>query len=348
VILYFNFPSTRDRVGGVIMLYEFANAMGRRGHDVHFIHGPAWEGRVDRVDQIDFDFDPSVTHHIVDTLDDPSLPDGDVLFRAGPARLGEPAGFVQGFRLTGPVMDRAAFHVRGPKVCIASWLVDVGRSFGVPEKQLVHIPLGLDHEIFSLRTPAPPRDIDVAMLYHPFGEKGWDVGRKVLEELTTRQPGLRVVVISMAGAPPEPLPEGVELKLKLDQRELADVVYNRTRVMVQFSHHEGFGLTAVEAMACGAALVTTDCGGSRDYAVPDETALVVPAGDVLGLVESVDALLHDDARRAALAAAGERFVRVFDWDRSAELLEEFLERYLKDPAAFQLPPGEDRSAEFSL
>jgi len=155
-------------------------------------------------------------------------------------------------------------------------------------------------------------------------------------------------VFSLAGPPPDPLPEGVELLLDLDQRRLADEVYNQTRVFMQSSLHEGFGLTAVEAMACGAALVTSDCGGSRDYAVPGETAVVVPAGDVTGLADSVDALLENDQRRHALAAAGERYVRKFQWTRSAELLETFLERYVADPAYFQRPPGEDRSKEYAL
>ena len=115
-------------------------------------------------------------------------------------------------------------------------------------------------------------------------------------------------------------------------------VYNQSRVFLQPSRHEGFGYTAVEAMACGCALVTTDNGGSQDYAVPGETALVAPQGDVPALVGALDTLLRDDAARTRMAHAGERFVRRFDWDRSAALLEGLLDRYLADPEAFQRPP----------
>ena len=348
VIVNFGYPSTHQRAGGVTMLYEFANALARRGLETHFIHGPVLPGRVGRVEEIPFTFDPAVRHHIVDTLDDPTLPPGDVVFGEAPARLGLPAAFVQGFRLTGPIWDRANFRSPGPKICVATWLLDVGRSYGVPEEQLVHVPMGLDHALFAVRVPQPQRTIDVAMLYHPSREKGWDVGRAVLEELTRRRPGITVTVFSMAGMPSAPLPAGVRVLLDLEQRELADAVYNATRVFVQASHHEGFGLTALEAMACGAALVTTDCGGSRDYARPDETALVVPAGDVAGLADSVEALLDDADRRGALAAAGARAAMRYDWECSAELLEAFLERYVADPEAFQQPLGEDRSEEYRL
>ena len=53
----------------------------------------------------------------------------------------------------------------------------------------------------------------------------------------------------------------------------------------------------IEAMACGAALVTTDNGGSRDYAFDGTTALVADVGDAARLTEHVVTLLRDDALR---------------------------------------------------
>ena len=348
MIVTFAYPSSPARVGGVTMLYEFAGALAHRGHDVHFVHGPAWPGRIDHLDQLPFHFRAPVEQHIVDSLDDPSLPEGDVAFGTLPRRLGQPAVFVQGFRLIGPRWDHDTFRAPAPKICVASWLVEVGRWFGVPDEQLVHVPMGLDHDLFAVRTPLDSRPIDVAMLYHPSREKGWDVGLAALRELSRRRRGFRAVVFTLDGPPPEGLPPGVELVCGLDQRRLADEVYNESRVIVQSSHHEGFGLTAVEGMACGTALVTTDCGGSRDYAIAGETACVVKGGDGIALADAVDSVLSDDAFRTELASAGERFVRRFRWELSSELLEAFLERYLSDPGSFQRPAGEDRSEEYVL
>ena len=92
-------------------------------------------------------------------------------------------------------------------------------------------------------------------------------------------------------------------------------------------------------MACGCALVTTDNGGSRDYAVDGETALVVPPGDAAGLAAAAERLLRDDAARARLAGAGAELVRRrFDWDNTAALLEPHLEAYVADPGRYQQPP----------
>jgi glycosyltransferase involved in cell wall biosynthesis len=348
VIVTFAYPSTPARAGGVTMLYEFANALARRGHQVHFVHGPLAENRITNVGQLSFRFDSGVHHHIVDTLDDPSLPDGDVAFTPGPQRLGQRAVLVQGFRLLGPEWDRRTFRVRAPKVCIASWLTDVGRWFGVPAEQLVYIPMGLDHDLFSVRSRARERRFDVAMLYHPAAEKGWNVALEALWQIHRRVPGLRAVVFTLAGQPPDDLPSSAEVLVNLDQTRLARDVYNATRIHAQTSYHEGFGLTAVEAMACGAALVTTDCGGSRDYAFDGETARVVPRGDATAIAERVEDLLADESRRCALAAAGTRLVRQFTWERSGEQLEQFLERYIADPTRFQGPLGPDRSEEYQL
>src|SRR4051794_23676234 len=74
VLLNFVFATSTHLTGGVTMLFEFADAMARRGHDVHFVHGPATTTRVARFEDVPFDFDPRVTQHIVDSLDDPSIP----------------------------------------------------------------------------------------------------------------------------------------------------------------------------------------------------------------------------------------------------------------------------------
>jgi glycosyltransferase involved in cell wall biosynthesis len=93
---------------------------------------------------------------------------------------------------------------------------------------------------------------------------------------------------------------------------------------------EGFGKTPLEAMACGAALVTTDNGGSRDFAHDGETALVSAPGDPIALSANVLSLLGDDERRIGLAMRGQRLASGFTWDRSVRALAAVLEDYVAD------------------
>jgi glycosyltransferase involved in cell wall biosynthesis len=343
VILSFVFPSSHHRTGGVIVLYEMANALARRGHEVHFVHGPSNPHRIGSLDDLppSVRFEDEVVHHIVDTLDDPGLPEGEaVFFPAAPPRLGLPVVIVQGFRMFTEEIEVGHLRTRAPKACVASWLKDVGLRYGVPPEQLWYVPLGIDHQMFGFRTPQGRRRYDVAMLSHPHREKGFPVGVDALTELRRRMPELQAIVFGM-DPPPGPLPDGVRFWQAPDHPTLANQLYNQSRVFMQPSFHEGFGYTAVEAMACGCALVTTDNGGSRDYGIPDETAMVVPPGDSVQLAAAVERLIGDDELRTRLAQAGAELVRGrFDWDNTAAVLEHHLEAYIADPDRYRRAPAD--------
>ncbi|MFP5256338.1 MAG: glycosyltransferase family 4 protein [Acidimicrobiia bacterium] len=338
MIVTFAWPSSHHRTGGVVVLYHFANGLARRGHEVHFLHGPAWPGRIDAIEQLDwFRFEPTVQHHVVDSMDDPALPASDVVFaRTALPHQGLPALFVQGAHMLPAEMEEQAYRLDGPKVCVARWLIDRGRSLGVPEAQLWPVTLGLDHELFRRVAPLDDRPYDVAIVHHDHPTKGWGVGLEALRELHRRRPRLSVAVFGGAGRPAE-LEPWMDFRDYPTHEVLAEEVYNASKVFLQPSHFEGFGLTCIEAMACGAALVTTDNGGSAEYAVDGDTAVVVPPGDPMALAEAADALLHDDERRAALAERGARAVRRFDWEVGTDELEARLLDYVAEPARFRAP-----------
>lgn len=321
--------------GGLSVVFEFCNILARQGHEVHFLHGPATPHRIDHPDEISwFDFDPRIVHHVIDDLQDPTIVPGDIcLSGTDDARLGLPVAVIQGYGLTAPSFDRPAFRLRGPKLCVATWLQEVGVAWGVPADQLLYQPIGIDHEVFRGPSPIADRPVDVAMLYSGHPVKGTADGLAALAEVRRRRPCLKVALFGLL-APVEPLPEWVTFHNGLDRPGLVREVYGRSKVFVQPSWLEGFGLPAVEAMACGAALVTTDNGGSRDYAVADETAVVVPPRSVDDLADAIEALLVDADRRHQIAAAGEQFVRRFTWERAGDQLAAHLSAYLADPERF--------------
>jgi glycosyltransferase involved in cell wall biosynthesis len=83
----------------------------------------------------------------------------------------------------------------------------------------------------------------------------------------------------------------------------------------------------MEAMACGAAMVTYDNGGCRDYALDGQTALVARRRDVADLAEKIERLVVDPAFRAKIAHEGRTFIRwEFDWERAVTRMETILHR----------------------
>lgn len=80
------------------------------------------------------------------------------------------------------------------------------------------------------------------------------------------------------------------------------------------SKAEGFGLPVLEAMACGAAVLT-----SRRLSLPEVggDAVAYTEPDSAGIAESLRALIQDPPAREALSRAGQERARAFTWQASA-------------------------------
>ncbi len=337
-------PTTKRPIGGVMALFEFANALCRRGHQVNIVHLRTIKGHIDNVADIDWvQLDPRLRHHLIDTVTAGTLPEADFVELTGlvyftdsdllrsitsdpRSPVGRPFVFVQGWGLFPEAVELRALAVAGPKLCVARWLLDVASAHGVPQAELAHVPYGLRHEKYRTLTPIDSRPMQVSMLYSVHGLKGSADGIAALSEVQSRVPGTRVVLFGNQD-PIHAMPADFVYLRNPPQQVLVDSVYNRSRVFLAPSVAEGFGCCPVEAMACGAALVTTSNGGSDDYAVADENALVCEPRDVTAMAANVERLLLDDDLCTTLARRGSESVARFDWDRSGAILEEVLHRY---------------------
>jgi glycosyltransferase involved in cell wall biosynthesis len=95
----------------------------------------------------------------------------------------------------------------------------------------------------------------------------------------------------------------------------------RSWLQVITSSKEGWGITNMEAAACGTPSVSSDVPGLRDSVVHGETGLLVPHGDVQALAAALGALLGDEATRERMAARARSFAERFSWDAAADGVE---------------------------
>lgn len=91
-------------------------------------------------------------------------------------------------------------------------------------------------------------------------------------------------------------------------------------VYVTTSMREGWGLTAVEAMACGTPVVCYDVEGLRNAVKHMKTGILVPAGDIDALSKAIVRLLKDDQLRAKLAKNASEWSTKQSWDITAREL----------------------------
>lgn len=90
------------------------------------------------------------------------------------------------------------------------------------------------------------------------------------------------------------------------------------------SPKEGWGITNVEAGACGTPAVAADAPGLRESVRHGETGLLVPYGDADALADALASLAGDPERVETLGAAARRFAEGFSWDAAADRTESHL------------------------
>lgn len=96
------------------------------------------------------------------------------------------------------------------------------------------------------------------------------------------------------------------------------------------SLQESFGLSALEAMACGVPVVASNVGGLPEVIVDGVTGFLHPPSDVRRMADSAIGILLDDAKHATMAADGARFaVERFSADRIVPQYEALYERTLR-------------------
>jgi glycosyltransferase involved in cell wall biosynthesis len=98
----------------------------------------------------------------------------------------------------------------------------------------------------------------------------------------------------------------------------------RSWLHVLTSPKEGWGISNLEAAACGTPTVASDSPGLRDSVVHGKTGCLVPHGDVDALAAGIESLLLDDDARGEMGRAARRFAEGFSWDASAREIRERL------------------------
>ncbi len=206
------------------------------------------------------------------------------------------------------------------KIVISRWLQSIAESLG---ERSHYIPNGLDFDAFGPdNSPESRRPDSLLMLHHTLPWKGTPDGLLALRRVLDRHPKALIRLFGTGPTPPD-LPSGFEYHRRPTHLRLR-ALYNEAAIFVAPSLAEGWSLPPTEAMMSGCALAATDVGGHREYAVPEETALLSPPSDPTALASNLLRLMEDDALRLRLARAGLEHIRQFTWTRAVDAFEQTL------------------------
>jgi glycosyltransferase involved in cell wall biosynthesis len=324
--------------GGVRAILTYADRLTAEGHQVDVVVPAKGRGRAfwRSLTGAGPDWIPGFRARVVwvDRWRPSALPDGDAIIATAwqsaaavadaPARCGRKFYFVQHYESLyhgqAESVD-ATYRLPLRKIVISTWLRDVMRDRFASEAEVLVTPVDpmLFHAVPVTVATSRPR---VLMLHHDYAWKGTADGFETVARVKRHVPGLYLVGFGLT------VPRGPagydEFHADLPQDKLA-VLYSGCEIYLCPSWDEGLGMPPMEAMACGAALVTYDNGGCRDYALDGETALVARRRDVGDLALKLERLAADAELRARIASAGATFIRnTFDWGRAVQRMEEIV------------------------
>ena len=335
--------------GGTKIMYEYANRLAERGHEVHVYHSvakpfrpmksPVWFKWAlsflrNKFSKSWFKFHASVKLHVVPDITDDYLPNADVVFSTwwelayrvatlSPEK-GKKFNLIQSLEVwTGfeqEVYD--SFKLPITHLVIANYLKEaVYTHSGIMP---IILNNAIDTQIFHITRPIASRVAPkIIMLYSELALKGSATALNVFRKLKQRLTDLEIILFSTFSKPAN-LEDWIDF-----HRNPANLpeLYNEASVFFSPSLIEGWALPPAEAMACGCAVVCTNIGGHADYAMDGKTALMVSPADEKMMEERLFEVLSNPELKNTLAKNGNEFINThFNWDASVTQLEKlFLE-----------------------
>ena len=205
-------------------------------------------------------------------------------------------------------------------------------ELGLPPESIHIVRPGVDHHLFFPNTATKAPRPEILFVGRLKGYKGADLAIEALAELVRTLPAAHLTI---AGRGPERerlerlvdrlgVAPSVTFAGFVSAEELAEL-YRRAWVHVQPSVVEGWGLTAIEAAACGTPTVAFRGGAlpesvgpvSEPFLTDDRTGVALAAS----LRNCIEQLASEPTR---LSSALCEYARDFDWDRTASGYEQLL------------------------
>jgi len=205
---------------------------------------------------------------------------------------------------------------------------------GIPLDDIHVVHCGIDHDLYRPDSSGQ-KDPDPTVIYLGRLKKYKSIDHLLVGFSHTLQkiPRAKLVVVGEGDYKGELLSLAARLKIEggveftgfVDQAEKVRRLQGAW-VAVCPSLKEGWGLTNIEANACGTPVVASNVPGLKDSVVDGETGVLFEYGDTKELSDHLVRILSDAGYREKLTEGGLGWARKFSWDRAADKTLELIER----------------------
>lgn len=347
----FVLPKYQHRpVGGYKMVYEYANRFVDRGINVDILYmntdildhyqkypklfsivlakimtfiEPRWFVLDKRVKKLsNFNQNNIDSAKEADVIIATAITTVDYAFSLSPAA--KHLYYIQDYEAWGDVSESEVYNsykTLSKKIVISKWLKEIVDVYSPSKSKLISNPIDLNvYHPYSTVLERKPHTLGV--LYHTSEHKGFSVAYQVINQLHDLYNDLEVYMFG--GFKPEfEIPEWIHFTLNATQNETVDI-YNQCRVFLCTSVKEGFGLTGLEAMACGCVLISTDYEGVKEYAINNFNALLSPISDCDSLIDNCCIAYDNDDIALQISENGIEVAANYSWDKAVtDFINEF-------------------------
>jgi len=248
-------------------------------------------------------------------------------------RLGLPSRKLFGQRHSFRRTRRTAHRASRVVTVSANSAKDIMELYGVPPERIAVVYNAVSPEFYPVLDPAIMEQVRARYGIRREGfvlSGGGAEPRKNIARLveafgraTRLREKLNLVVVGGMDRGAEPILEAVR-RARLEEAvifpghvplEDLRVLYSACALFVFPSLYEGFGMPVLEAMACGAPVVSSNASSLPE--VVGDAALLVHPVDEEGLAATMTRLVEDAGLRESLQKKGSLRVKVFSWEQSA-------------------------------
>lgn len=344
----FVMPANYDHAsGGYKIVYQYANWLDDQGFDVSICYGYApndsklYAALKRIVDMRIFKFSKRKTNltwfklnpkikSYYNCVFSKDIPDSDVVFATAattayfvnglPEEKGEKFYFIQGYEAEGFGNKKGfvenTYNLGMTNIVISNELKSKVLDSGSAEPK--YLPNFYNHNEFYLENPIEDRQNIICLLNHAQETKRTKFGLEILREVKKTIPNLEVQLFG-AYEPFEKLEDWIHFTKNANTEQLRKDIYGASKIYLMPSVLEGWALTAMEAMASGAAVVSSHIGGIVDYA-NDSNSILIEPDNKAEFVNAIMNLLQNDEQRIAVATKGSEDVKQYVIDKSGERL----------------------------